>query len=163
MLINFVSLILQEHMWHVLQQKMLYQNVLWNVIYFKNHRDAQKCFLNMFVILRAPKACNCCYIWNNDVYTEKDMNLWLQVIKGNLSVNLSIQSTDISYPAVPWHCFCLKSCPKAISIAALCAVTYGGIMLNRESDVLKCLHIPNKEIWNKQHFSDWSLERNFKS
>lgn len=71
MLINFVSLILQEHMWHVLQEKTLYQNVLWNVMHLKNHRDAQKCFLNTFVIVRAPKACNCHYIWRNDVYLKK--------------------------------------------------------------------------------------------
>lgn len=73
------------------------------------------------------------------------MNLSLQVIKGNLSINLSIQS-HISYSAVPWHCFCLKSYSKAVSIAALRAVTYDGIMLSGNSGVLKCLHIPNKEI-----------------
>lgn len=141
MLINFVSLLLQKHMWHVLQQKMLYQNILWKAIYFKNHRDAQKCILNTFAILRAPQACNCHYIWNNDMCTEKDMNLWLQVIKENLSINLSIQSSDTSYPDVPQHCFCLKSFPKAISVADLCAVSHDGIILTRKSGILKCLHI----------------------
>lgn len=159
MLINFVSLILQVHKWHVLQQKMLYQNVLWNTIYFKKHRDAQNSFLNTLVILRAPNTCNCQYIWNTDMYKIKDMNLWLQVIKGNLSINLSLQSLDISYPVVPWHCFCLKyfsiAFSKSFYIAAFCAVSYDGIMLTRNSGVLKCLSISHKEIWNK-YFSGWS-------